>query len=160
MEAAIRELDPEISLTPPQSLEAVTAIGLLPQRIGAGVTSGLGVLALLLSTLGVYGVIAFTVAQRTFEIGVRAALGARRGDIIGLVLGGAFRLALPGLAIGVLAAFALGHAMRSFILGVAPADPVTFIGMPALLLLAVGLASLIPARRAAAVPPMTALRTE
>ncbi|MGD8276731.1 MAG: ABC transporter permease [Gemmatimonadota bacterium] len=160
MEAALHELDPQLSLTPAQSLEAVTAVGLLPQRMGAGVTSGLGLLALLLSALGVYGVIAFTVAQRTFEIGVRAALGARRADIIRLVLGGAFRLAIPGLAIGIIAAFALGRAMRSFILGVAPADPVTFIAMPALLLLAVGMASLIPARRAAAVPPMTALRTE
>jgi len=160
LEAAIRELDPQLSLTPPQSLEAVTAVGLLPQRIGAGVTSGLGLLALLLSALGVYGVIAFTVAQRTSEIGVRAALGARRADIIRLVMGGAFRLAAPGLAIGIMAAFVLGRAMRAFILGVAPADPVTFLGMPALLLLAVGLASLLPARRAAAVPPMTALRSE
>jgi predicted permease len=158
--AAIRELDPQLALTEPQRLEAVTALGILPQRIGAAVTSALGLIALLLSALGVYGLIAFLVAQRTFEMGVRAALGARRPDILRLVLSGALRMTLPGLALGLLGAFALGRLMRGFILGVAPADPVTFLAMPLVLLLAVTIASLIPARRAAAISPLAALHSE
>jgi ABC-type antimicrobial peptide transport system permease subunit len=160
MSAAIRALDPQLSITPALGLDVVTAVGLMPQRIGAGVTGGLGLIALVLSALGVYGLIAFLVAQRTFEIGVRAALGARRVDIVRLILRVSMRLALPGLVIGVGAAIALGRLMRGFILGVAPADPLTFVAMPLVLLLAITAATLIPARRAAAIPPMVALRSD
>jgi predicted permease len=160
MVATIRGIDPALSLDLPQSLEAYTAIGLLPQRIGAAITSGLGVLALLLSAIGVYGVIAYMVAQRTREIGVRMALGARRGDIARLVVRGGFRLALPGLVMGLLLAFALSRLLRGFILGVAPADPVTFLLMPAALLVAILAASLGPARRASGIEPLKALRSE
>jgi predicted permease len=158
--AVLRDVDPALSLDLPQRLEAYTAIGILPQRIGAIVTTALGLIALLLSTIGVYGVIAYMVSQRTREIGIRMALGANRADLIRLVLRGGLRLALPGLAIGFVLAVGLGRIMRGFILGVAPGDAVTFVLMPAILLAAVVLASIGPARRASAVEPLKALRAE
>jgi ABC-type antimicrobial peptide transport system permease subunit len=100
------------------------------------------------------------VSQRTREIGIRMALGANRADLIRLVLRGALRLALPGLAIGFVLAVGVGRIMRGFILGVAPGDAVTFVLMPAILLAAVVLASIGPARRASAVEPLKALRAE
>jgi predicted permease len=160
MLATLRDVDPALSLDLPQRLEAYTAIGILPQRIGAIITASLGVIALLLSAIGVYGVIAYMVSQRTREIGIRVALGARRADLVRLVLRGGLALALPGLGIGLLLAFGVSRVMRGFILGVAPGDPVTFLLMPAILLAAIVLASLGPARRASAVEPLKALRTD
>jgi predicted permease len=160
MLATLRDIDPALSLDPPQQLEAYTAIGILPQRIGAIVTSSLGVIALLLSAIGVYGVIAYMVSQRTREIGIRVALGASRADLVRLVLRGGMTLTLPGLAIGVLLASGVGRVMRGFILGVAPGDPLTFLLMPAILLAAIVLASIGPATRASAVEPLKALRAE
>jgi predicted permease len=157
---AIHQLDPRLSLTQPQSIEDYTAVGLLPQRMAAAITTALGLLALLLSAIGVYGIVAWTVAQRTREIGVRMALGARRADVLGMVLRGGLRLALPGLGAGLLAAFALSRLLRGFILGVAPGDPITFLAMPAVLLGAIVLAALGPARRASGIAPMQALRSE
>jgi putative ABC transport system permease protein len=156
----MREMDPMLSATSPQSLEAYTAVGMLPQRIAAIVTTSLGLVALLLSAMGVYGVIAFMVTQRRREIGVRMALGARRREILAMVLLKGLRIALPGLVIGFVAALALSRLLRGFILGVAPGDPVTFLLMPAVLLLAIVVASLGPAGRASAVEPLTALRNE
>jgi predicted permease len=156
----LRQVDPNLSVTPIQSLDSVTSIGTLPQRIAAFVTTGLGVLALLLSALGVYGVIAYHVAQRTREIGVRIALGARRTDVVRLILGGGLRLAGPGLLIGLVAGIALSRLIRGFILGVAPVDPLTFAAVPAVLLIAVALASWLPARRASAIEPTVALRSD
>ena len=158
--AAVRDIDPNLSLTPVQSLEDVTGLGLLPQRIAASVTTALGALALLLSALGVYGVIAYTVAQRTREIGVRMAIGASRRDVVRLVLGGGLRLALPGLIFGIAAGLALSRLLRAFLLGVPPADPLTFIAVPLVLLAAVALACWLPARRAAGIEPVAALRAE
>ncbi len=156
----VRAQDPRLSLTEPQSLAAITSLGVLPQRIAASLSSSLGLLALLLSAIGVYGVIAFMVAQRTREIGVRMALGARRPDVFALVLRGGLLLALPGFAIGLLAALALSRLLRSFLLGVPTLDPVTFLGMPAVLLVTIILAALGPARRASAVQPVRALRSD
>ena len=156
----IQAIDPNLSVTPVQSLEGMTSIGTLPQRIAAVISASLGVLALVLSGMGIYGVIAYMVTQRTREIGVRMAIGARRADVINLVLRSGMRLALPGIAIGAAAALALGRLMRSFILDVAPVDPITFTTVPVLLLLMIGVATCVPAMRAARVSPMTALRSE
>jgi ABC-type antimicrobial peptide transport system permease subunit len=157
---AVRDVDPNLSLTPVQSLEQVTALGLLPQRIAASVTTALGAIALLLSALGVYGVIAYSVGQRTREIGVRMAIGATSRDVVRLVLRGGLGLALPGLLFGIAAGLALSRLLRAFLLGVPAADPATFIVVPLILLAAVGLACWIPARRAAGVQPVSALRAE
>ncbi len=156
----IGSLDPKLSLTPMQSVEDYTAMGLMPQRIGASVTAALGLLALLLSAIGVYGVLAYTVAQQTREIGVRMALGATQRNIVALVLRRGLRLAIPGLVLGVAAGLALARLIRGFILGVPPGDAVTFVGGPVVLLAVVVLATLVPARRASSVDPTAALRAE
>jgi predicted permease len=160
MRGAIRALDPNLSLTPVASVEEYTGIGLLPQRLAAWVTTVLGLVALLLAGMGVYGVIAFTVAQQTREIGVRMALGALRRDVLALVLRRGLRLALPGLVLGIAAGLAASRVARGFILGVAPADPPTFVLAPLVLLGVVVAATIVPARRAASVDPSRVLRAE
>jgi predicted permease len=156
----LRELDPQLSLTPPQSLASYNALGVLPQRIAALAAAAFGLLALLLSAIGIYGVTAVMVAQRTREIGVRMALGSDRRAVVRLVIWNGLRLALPGAAVGAAAGLGLGFVLRSFILGVAPTDPVALLGAPAVLLAAVLLACWLPAARAASVQPMEALRAE
>jgi predicted permease len=158
--AEIARLDRNLSVGPMQSMEAASRIGTLPQRLAAQVTGSLGVLALLLSAMGIYGVIAFMVTQRTREIGVRMAIGARQRDVVMLVVRSGLRLALPGILIGAGAAIGLARLMRSFILDVPPTDVVTFSVVPALLLVMIGIATCVPAARAARVNPLTALRAE
>jgi predicted permease len=158
--AAISEVDPRLSLSLIQRLDEYTSLGILPQRIAAMLSTVLGVLALLLSAMGVYGVIAFTVATRTREIGTRMALGANRGDVTRLIIRDGLRLAAPGLAIGIMCALGLGQLLRSFILGVAPTDVLTFTLAPAALLLIILVACWSPARRAAGLPPVLALKSE
>jgi ABC-type antimicrobial peptide transport system permease subunit len=157
---AIRDVDPNLALGSVQALADINAVGVLPQRLAAAVTAGLGMLGLLLSGLGVYGVIAFTMAQRTREVGIRMALGARRSDVIGIVLKSGLRLALPGLVIGLGLAWAAARVIRSFLLGVPPGDPITFVLMPFVLLVIVLLACAAPARRASVIEPIRALRAD
>ena len=158
--AAIRAIDADLATGPVRTLEDINAIAVLPQRAAAAVATALGLLALLLSGMGVYGVVAFTVAQRTREVGVRMALGASRTDVIGLVLRGGLRLAAPGLILGLLGAAALGRVMQSLLLGVSPLDAATFTGVPLLMLAIVAIACAAPARRAAALQPTRALRMD
>jgi predicted permease len=160
LRAAILDVDSRLSLSLIQSLADYTSIGTMPQRIAAWLSSVLGLLALLLSAMGVYGVIAFMVTRRTREIGTRIALGAERAHVLKLVLRDGVILAAPGLIVGMLAALAIGRLARSFILGVAPADPLTFTLVPITLLIAIVIACWAPARRAAAIQPIQALKTE
>ena len=117
-------------------------------------------LALLLASIGIYGVISYVVGERTQEIGIRVALGAGRSDIIGLVLSGAGKLSVIGIGIGLLLALGLTRLMASLLYGVGPNDPITFIAVPAILIAVALLASYLPARRASRVDPMVALRYE
>ena len=127
-------------------------------RVAAGMASTFGVLALVLATMGLYSVMTYTVSQRTHEIGIRMALGAALRDVVRLVVGQGMRMALLGVALGLVGAFALTRVLESLLLGVGPTDVVTFVGVPLLLVAVALLACYIPARRAARVNPLVALR--
>jgi predicted permease len=156
----VTDVAPAIPVLHQQTMTEQTAVSLLPQRIAMMVSGGLGAVALLLALLGIYGVTAFSVAQRTREIGVRIALGAQRTQVFGLVLRQATVLAAVGVTIGALAAVGATRLLGSLLYGVPPTDLVAFAGAAAVLAAAALLASWIPARRAARVDPVTALRTE
>ncbi|MGH7690875.1 MAG: FtsX-like permease family protein, partial [Gemmatimonadaceae bacterium] len=150
------------SLPPPQpsTLAAVTSIVLLPQRVAAAVTGALGVVGLLLAAVGLYGVIAYSMTQRTREIGIRMALGADRGAVLGLVIGEGLRLVGVGIAVGLALALVVTRFMRPFLFGVSPVDPLT-LGSITLGLAAIAVvASYLPARRAAGADPAIVLRQE
>ena len=119
-----------------------------------------GGMALLLGAIGLYGVIAYSVSQRTHEIGIRMALGGQREDILRLILGQGTKVALIGVAIGIAAALGLSRFLSSLLYGVKPTDPATFIATALLLSLVAFAASYIPARHATRVDPIVALRYE
>jgi ABC-type antimicrobial peptide transport system permease subunit len=117
-------------------------------------------MAMLLGMVGVYGLLSYSVKQRTAEIGLRIALGASRGRVLGMILRQGVQLTIAGLMLGLAGALALTRVLASFLYGVSALDPVTFAAVPALLLLATIMACLIPARRAANLDPMRTLRYE
>jgi len=117
-------------------------------------------IATLLAAVGMYGVLSTLVRQRTSEIGVRMALGARPANIFQLVVGHGLRLTVAGLVVGIVAAFAMTRAMTTMLVGVAPTDPITFSVMALLFLAVATLAAWLPARRAASLDPTVALRDE
>jgi putative ABC transport system permease protein len=135
-------------------------ISLFSARVAAVVMGGFGMLALALAAMGIYGILSYTVAQRTHEIGVRMALGAGYGDVLRLVVGEGAVLALVGIVIGLAMAIAVTRFMSGLLLGVTATDPATFAGVSVLLLLVAAIAAVIPASRAAKVDPMVALRDE
>jgi predicted permease len=142
------------------TMEEVLTRSLGSQRFNMVLVGALAALALLLSAVGIYGVLSYLVAQRTQEIGVRVALGATRGSVVGLVLGQGMRAVGAGAAVGVLAAFGLAKLLTSLLYGLSASDPVAFLAAPALLLVVAFGATWLPARRAAHVDPMVALRSD
>ncbi len=119
-----------------------------------------GAMALALGIIGIYGVISYAVSQRTREIGIRLALGAQKGELKWMFVRSALVLTGIGVAIGVFAAAGLTQFMKSLLFGISPLDPLTYLAIPSILVASAVLASYLPARRAAAVDPVEALRTE
>jgi len=129
-------------------------------QVGAMLSSSLGILGLFLASLGIYGLMSYSVAQRTHELGIRIALGANRSDILKLILGQGLRISLVGLVVGLAIALGVTRVIAAMLYGVKPTDPVTFGGVSVLLTAVALLASYLPARRAAKVEPLVALRYE
>jgi predicted permease len=162
--AAVRRetqaMDPQAPRFEVETLATQISASLSKERLLATLSSGFGLLALLLSCLGLYGILSYTVALRTREIGIRMALGAERRDVLWLMLRDALRLALIGIALGIPAALAASRLVSSQLFGISAADP-GVIGLATLILLAVAAAaSYLPARRASRVDPLVALREE
>jgi len=155
----VYDVDPQIAPSI-QTLEEIFAGSLKERRFQLLLLGLFGATALLLAVIGIYGVISFQVAQRKREIGVRIALGATGESVVRLVVRQGLLLAALGVALGLAGALAATHLMRSLLYGVTTTDPVTFLAVPLLLLAAAMLACFLPARRAARVDPMTALRAE
>ena len=156
----LRSMDRDLPFPAVTGMEQVVRNSIGRPRFDALLLATFAGVALLLSAIGIYGVTSYGVAQRTREIGIRAALGASRGDVLALVLGRAARLAVLGIGAGLLGAWALTRVMTKLLFGVQPTDAATFIVVAALLLAVTLLASYLPARRALAIDPLRALRTE
>ncbi|NOT59146.1 MAG: FtsX-like permease family protein, partial [Acidobacteria bacterium] len=140
--------------------EGIVAQSVSPRRFVMRLLGGFAGLALLLAALGIYGVISFSVAQRTNEIGIRMALGAQNREVLKLVLGQGARLIVTGIVSGLLTAVLLTKVMQSLLFGVQATDPLTFASVALLLSLVAFVACWIPARRATKVDPMIALRCD
>jgi putative ABC transport system permease protein len=158
--AAIRAVDPSLGISDVATMEQVVADSTSDRRLNMLLFTMLGGLALALAMVGVYGVVAYSVTQRTHEIGVRMAIGARPGDVVWMVLGEGGRLAIAGVVAGSLIALAGARLIRGLLFEVSATHPVTFAGVAIALLGVALLASYIPARRATRVDPMIALRGE
>ena len=145
-----------------ETMDSIIASSLAARRFSMILLGAFAVLAVVLASVGIYGVISYLVGRRTHEIGVRMALGARRADVLGLILGQGAQVALLGVGLGLVAAFALTRLMARFSLlfGVSPTDPVTFAGVSVVLIAVALAACYLPARRATRVDPMVALRCE
>jgi putative ABC transport system permease protein len=157
---ALAELDRRLPLSEVSTLDQRVAETLVSPRVNAGLLSAFAGVALLLAAVGIYGVIAFGVVQRTRELGIRMALGADTGNLLRLVVGQGMRPVLAGVGLGVAGALAGTRLLRGMLFGVGPTDPVTFLAVTAFLLAVALLASYLPARRAARSDPMIALRNE
>ena len=157
---AVREIDSREVIYGAQTLDEVVAGALAPPRLAMMILAIFAALALLLCCVGTYGVISCLASQRTHEIGVRMALGAQRRDVMRLVLGEGARMALLGVAVGIVAAFGLTRLMTAELFGVTPQDPPTFAAAAVLLLVVAVLACYLPARRAMRIDPVAALRGE
>ena len=157
---AVREVDPDIPVANVTAMTRLVSESIDDPRFLAVLVAVFAALALALAAIGIYGVVAYAVAQRTSEIGVRMALGAGSRDVFALVVGDGLRLTALGVLIGVVAAAAVSASLESLLFGVAPFDVATFGGMTAMIVAAAAVACLVPARRASRVDPIVALRSE
>ena len=154
------ELDSDMPILQASTFDSLRQTVLMPQRMGAALLGVFALLALLLSAVGIYGVVGHSVSQRTREIGIRMALGADRHRIVGMVARGVFVPVVAGVAAGLGGALLLSGAVRSFLYGVSPADPMSFVLVVAVLASITALAAWLPARRAARVDPVRALNLD
>jgi len=160
LRSEVRSLDPHVPITKLQLMRTLVADSLAQPRFRMLLLSIFGGLALVLAAVGIYGVISYSVSQRTQELGIRMALGARRKDVVMLVLQQGMRFAMWGVGIGLVAGIAMTRVMRSLLFGVAPTDPATFGAITILLGAVAAMACWVPAHRAAKADPMEAIRYE
>jgi putative ABC transport system permease protein len=160
LRSALVEIDPNQPLVRVRTMEENMATTVAQPRFRAWLIGIFAALALVLAAVGVYGVMSYTVTQRTSEIGVRVTMGAQPQDVFRIIVGEGLRLALLGVGIGLVAALALTRLLRSFLFGISAYDPLTFIGVSLILTLVAVAASYFPARRATLVDPLVALRYE
>src|SRR5881398_3039460 len=158
--AAMQEAAANLPYAAVTPLADLVAPSIRPWRLGSTMFGAFAGLALALAAVGLYGVLAYTVAQRTHEVGIRVAMGAQRSDVLGLMVGQGVRTAALGAGIGALAALAGGRVLSSLLYGVSPHDPLVLFGAAMIPLVVAAVASYVPARRAAKVDPVVALRYE
>jgi putative ABC transport system permease protein len=159
-EQTLWTVDPDLPVFKAISMEVLADQSRAVRRASSVLVSAFAVLALVLACIGIYGVMAYSVTQRTQEIGVRMALGARRADVLRLVMGFGLRLTLMGVLIGLVCSFISTRLMTSLLFEIDAANPLAFSLPAALLILVTVLAAYLPARRAASIDPMQALRAE
>jgi putative ABC transport system permease protein len=157
---AVHAVDPSLPVFGLKSMDERVDGSLAPERFAVTVLGFFAAIALVLAALGLYGVISYSVTQRTQEIGVRMALGANRREVLGMVLRQGLRLAAIGAAIGCVAAYGVARLLSNQLFGVSAGDPGTFVGVAVVLAAVALLACYLPARRATRVDPMVALRYE
>jgi predicted permease len=157
---AARELDPELWLWEPKTLQRHLGIVLLPARLSALLLTVFAVLALALASIGLYGIVSYTVSQRTREMGIRMSLGADSGSVIRMLVGSGMKLVVVGCVLGLALALLVARALSSMLFGISASDPITFLAIPALLCGVAVLAAYVPARRASRIDPVRALRAE
>jgi putative ABC transport system permease protein len=164
MTSAIRntvlEVDPDQPIYGIRTMEEVVSNSVAPQRLSTILLAIFAGVAMLLAAVGIYGVMSYSINQRTHEIGIRMALGARRSDVIRLVVGQGMLLAIMGVVVGLIGGFFITRVMSTLLFGVEARDPMTFAVIPALLVSVALVACYLPARRATRVDPMVALRYE
>ncbi len=156
----IHSVDPELPVSEVRSMDQVVSVSARTRRWTMGLLAAFASLALILALIGIYGVLSWSVAQRTREIGIRMAIGARAGQVLAEVIAYAMKLAAAGLLIGIVASFALRRVLTTLVFNVSTADPAIYIGVSILMLLVALAASYIPARQATQVDPVNALRTQ
>lgn len=158
--AALHDMDPNVAAADVRTMEEVIDLSVAQRRLTMLLLSIFAGLALVLAAVGIYGVIGYSVSQRTQEIGIRMALGAPRGSVMRMVVGQAMTLALVGVAVGAIGAWLLSRLMQKLLFGVTASDPLTFVAVSALLALVAALAASVPGLRATRVDPVIALRSE
>ena len=156
----IRALDPSVPASDLRSMDEIIATSAAPARSSMALIGLFAAVALLQALLGVFGVLAYTVSQRTTELGIRMALGASGRDVVGLVVSNGMRMVLAGIALGLAGGLAVTRSLRGLLFGVGPSDPVTFVAAPAVLAAVALLASGLAARRATRIDPVRALKTQ
>ncbi|MCG6957582.1 MAG: ABC transporter permease [Gemmatimonadetes bacterium] len=158
VEGVVRELDPGVPISRVRTMDQILEATVGSQRFVTRLLTAFGLLALCLAVVGVYGVVSYSVSERTHEIGLRMALGARAGEVLARILREGVLLALVGLSVGLVASALLSRVFASMVFGIDPTDPLTYAGVSLVQLAAVVLASFVPARRASRVSPVQALR--